>query len=911
MQQASLINSTQLSEQLKLAKSPIAILKQAIKAVNQQQSEQFEKGHNIIHLVHDRSKAIDDILILCWNYYQIDQNDVSLVAVGGYGRAELHPYSDVDILILHKDDTLLDQQQSGSSDSSTETSQTDSSILAEKLQQFITLLWDIGLDLGQSVRTIDECVSEASNDITIISNLMESRFITGNEDLFSHLKDEIEPEKIWNTKDFVCAKMQEQTRRHQKFNDTAYNLEPNIKEGPGGLRDIQIIGWIAKRHFKAHTLKELVTYKFITAEEYNQLETGQAFLWKIRFALHTIKKRREDRLLFDYQSVLAEQFGYIDNDEKLAVEQFMEKYYQTVMELERLNEILLQYFHEVILYRDIDNHPVKINKRFIIYKDYISTSNPNVFSFYPFALLEIFLILAENPQIKGVRASTIRQIRNHRYLIDDTFRKDIRCRSLFIEILRQKTGITHQMRRMNRYGVLAEYIPAFKLIVGQMQHDLYHAYTVDEHTLRVLRNVRRLSVDKYTAELPLSSSIFKKLPKPELLYIAALFHDIGKGRGGNHSILGAVDAEHFCQNHDLSNADIRMVSWLVKSHLDMSMTAQRKDLGDPQIIHDFAMQMRDLNHLNYLYLLTVADIRATSPKVWNSWKDSLLIELYNLTKQALGQGLNNPIEQIEKIYQNKEAASKLLLTENFHKQDFIQLWSQLPKDYFLQHNIQEIVWHSGNIIAHKASFETSTKMSEESPPLVSIRNVENKGSTEILVFMENKTHIFTLVTSVLSQMALNVTEASTYRTTNTCILHTYHILDEQEKAIIDSDRQAKIKNKLLDQLSKEEFNISNTEQRLPRLLKQFSLKTEIQFSEDLENNLTIMNVTASNRPFLLSKIGHVLIQHEIHLVNTKISTFGEKVEDIFYITDLENQIITDFEKLKTLELSIIESVDED
>lgn len=895
VQQSNLFDTKQIVQELEAAASPIAILKQLLKKINRQQSEQFDNGHNIIHLVHDRSKAMDEILKLCWNYYQINYYEICLVAVGGFGRAEMHPYSDVDILILHQDDNLLDQQETENSDS-----------LADKLQQFITLLWDIGLDLGQSVRTVSECIDEANNDITIISNLMESRFITGNEDLFYQLKVALEPEKIWNTKEFFCAKMQEQTKRHQKFNDTAYNLEPNIKEGPGGLRDIQIIGWIAKRHFKAHTLKELVNYKFITAEEYNQLETGQAFLWKIRFALHSIKNRREDRLLFDYQSVLAEKFGYQDNDERLAVEQFMAKYYQTVMELERLNEILLQYFNEVIIYKDVDNHPVKINKRFIIYKDYISTSNPNVFSFYPFALLEIFLILAENPKIKGVRASTIRQIRNHRYLIDDTFRKDLRCRSLFVEILRQKEGVTHQMRRMNRYGVLAEYIPAFKKIVGQMQHDLYHAYTVDEHTLRVLRNVRRLSVDKYSSELPLCSHVFTLLPKPEILYIAALFHDIGKGRGGNHSVLGAHDAEIFCQQHNLSNTDIRLVSWLVKSHLNMSMTAQRKDLGDPQVIHDFAMQMRDQNHLNYLYLLTIADIRATSPKVWNSWKDSLLMELYNLTKQALGQGLNNPIEQIEKIFKTKEAVSKLLKAENFHQEDFQQLWSQLPKDYFLQHNIQEIFWHSGNIIKHNASHNNSS-----TEPLVSLRNVENKGSTEILIFMENKTHIFTLVTSVLSQMALSVTEASTYRTQNTNILHTYHILDEQQNAITDKDRLANIKDKLFQQLSKEEFNLGNSGQRLPRLLKQFTLETKVDFSEDLENNLTIMNVTASNRPYLLSKIGHVLIQHEIHLVNTKISTFGEKVEDIFYITDLDNYIITDFEQLKKLELSIIKSLDEE
>ncbi len=893
MQYASLINREALSAELNDALSPISLLKQAIKNINLVQIEQLNNGHNIIHLVHERSSAIDEILILCWNHFNMAEENITLAAVGGYGRNELHPYSDVDILILHTDADLHNEKASN-----------ESSILTDKLQQFITLLWDIGLDLGQTVRTVKECVSEASNDITIISNLMESRFIIGNEDLFFKLKEDIDPSNIWNTKDFFCAKMEEQRLRHQKFNETAYNLEPNIKEGPGGLRDIQIIGWIAKRHFKAHTLKELVTYKFITPEEYSQLEQGQAFLWKIRFALHNIKNRREDRLLFDYQRTLAEQFGYKDTDKQLAVEQFMAKYYKIVMELERLNEILLQYFNEVIIYKGVDNHPIKINKRFIIYKDYISTTNKNTFSFYPFALLEIFLILAENPQIKGVRASTIRQIRTHRYLIDDTFRKDIRCRSIFIEILRQKKGITKQMRRMNRYGVLAAYIPAFKKIVGQMQHDLYHAYTVDEHTLKLLRNVRRLSVEKYHSELPLSSSIFKQLPKPELLYIAALFHDIGKGRGGNHSTLGAVDAELFCQQHDLSSNDIRMVAWLVKSHLEMSMTAQRKDLGDPQVIHDFAMQVRDKNHLNYLYLLTVADIRATSPRVWNSWKDSLLIELYNLTKHALRKGLDNPIEQIEKIYQNKEAAGNLLLAKNYKKDIFKTLWEILPKDYFLQHNVEEIFWETGNIINHR-----SDEINKHQP-LVSIRNVENKGSTEILVFMENKTHIFTLVTSVLSQMALDVIEVSTYRTSDAHILHTYYILGEHQKTITEAYRIDEIRVKLLEKLSSEEFNLSEKGHQVARVLKQFPLKTEVSFDEDLENNLTIMNVIASNRPYLLSKIGHVLIQHDIHLVNTKVSTFGERVEDLFYITDLDNQIIIDFEWLKKLELAIIKALED-
>jgi len=640
---------------------------------------------------------------------------------------------------------------------------------------------------------------------------------------------------------------------------------------------------------------------WFTAVEYEQLEKGQSFLWKIRFALHTLRGRREDRLLFDYQRELAQQFGYKDADGKLAVEYFMRDYYQNIMELERLNEILLQYFNEVILYKDSSTQTEKVNRRFIIYKGYIATTSPDIFKYYPFALLEIFLLMAENPEIKGVRASTIRQIRAHRYLIDDTFRKDLRCRSLFMEILRQKTGITHQMRRMNRYGVLAEYIPAFKAIVGQMQHDLYHAYTVDEHTLKVLRNVRRIGIDKHSHELPLASKIFNTLPKPEIIYLAALFHDIGKGRGGDHSLIGAEETEQFCQLHELTHSDTRMVTWLVKNHLNMSTTAQKKDLGDPQVIHSFAMLMTDKVHLDYLYILTAADIRATSPKVWNAWKDSLLMELYNLTLEALGQGLDNPIEQIEKIRRTKEQVTTSLVQENYREEQILNLWRHIPKDYFLQNSSQEISRHSKNIITH----------TPESEPLVTVQGLEEKGSTEIFIYMPNRPHVFALVTSVLAQMALNVTEAKTYRTTSEHIIHTYHILDIRDEVITDEERVNQIRDALFKELAnKEEFNQESSFYNLPRTLKQFALTTEVDFSEDLENNWTIMYITASNRPFLLSKIGHVLIEHSVRLVNARISTFGEKVEDVFYISDINNQMITDFERLKALKGSIIECLDE-
>ena len=892
MMPSSLINVEQLARQIK-EQSVIKVLKPAVANIAKQQQQQFESGGNIAYLVHERAHAIDGILRLCWQHLQLDKENAVIIAVGGYGRNELHPHSDIDFLIVHNDPCL---------DSPAEPP--DPECLHSKLHDFITLLWDIGLQPGHAVRTVAQCVQEARADVTVITNLIEARLITGATQLFEQLQKQISPKYIWPIQQFARAKIQEQADRYRKFNDTAYNLEPNIKESPGGLRDIQLIGWIAKRYFHVRTLKELIGYHFISQEEYEQLEQAKIFLWKVRFALHNIKKRCEDRLLFDYQRSLAGQFGYQDNEEKLAVEQFMSKYYQTVMEIERLNEILLQYFNEMIIDKAVEEHPVRLNRRFVAYKNYIATTNPNIFALYPFALLEIFLILAQNPQLKGIRASTIRQIRQYKYLIDDTFRKDLRCRSIFMELLRQKQGITTQFRRMNRYGVLAAYIPAFEKIVGQMQHDLYHAYTVDEHTLKVLRNVRRLSVDKFAHELPLAHQIFATLPKPELLYLAALFHDIGKGRGGNHSVLGARDAELFCQLHELSSRDIRLVTWLVKMHLEMSSTAQRKDIGDPKVIHDFAMQMHDAVHLDYLYLLTVADIRGTSPTVWNSWKDSLLIELYNLTRHALNKGLDHPIEQQEKIKQTRQAAGQILQSHHIIARQYTSLWDKLPKDYFLQQHAEDIAWHSEQIIRYQSDTD------RQHDPMVISHYLAQKGSTEVLIFMSQKPHIFTIVASHIAQMRMNIIEANTYRMQDSCILHTYHILDDNEQAITEPEALQAISKRLQQALSAPDFKLDHKKIMLPRALKQFSIPTQIEFSEDFENNMTIMHLTANNRPFLLSKIGHIFIQHKIHLINARISTFGEKVEDVFYISNPDNSLITDFEQLTHLKQAIIDVLDE-
>ncbi|MCW8973135.1 MAG: [protein-PII] uridylyltransferase, partial [Gammaproteobacteria bacterium] len=502
---------------LSATSNPVKLFRDTIQHAHELLEYRFLNNEPITSLVAHRAQFIDQLLIHAWRHTcDTELDGIALVAVGGYGRGELHPHSDIDIMLLAEAEAL---QQHGAA-----------------LEKFLMFLWDLGLEIGHSVRTVEDCIEQARNDITVATNIMEARLLCGPRALFEAMREQTDQNHIWPGRDFFRAKWEEQITRHHKFHDTAFNLEPNIKEGPGGLRDIQMIGWVAKRHFGAETLGDLVGHGFLTATEYLTLSEGQTFLWKVRYGLHILAKRREDRLLFDHQRSLAAQFGYRDDDKRLAVEQFMKDYYRTVMELGRLNEMLLQYFQEEILYAGQSDTPKPINRRFQSRHGFIEVTTAEVFAQHPYALLEMFLILAQHPALKGVRAGTIRLLRAHTYLIDERFRSDLRCRSLFMELLRQPQGITHQLRRMNRYGVLAAYLPAFGNVVGQMQHDLFHVYTVDEHTLNVVRNLRRYSVPEYHHEFPLCSRIIQQLAKPELLYIAGLFHDIAKGRGGDHSL---------------------------------------------------------------------------------------------------------------------------------------------------------------------------------------------------------------------------------------------------------------------------------------------------------------------------------------------------------------------------------------
>lgn len=835
---------------------PVRAFREALRAADTRLRERFRQGVHARVLVPLRARLVDRLLALLWRHFIGEaRTDLALLAVGGYGRGELHPGSDVDIMLL-----LAAPEDAGT---------------GAAIEQLLTFLWDIGIEVGQSVRTVEDCVRECTSDITVATNLMEARLITGPEALYADMRTRIAPGRVWPPAAFFEAKRAEQQQRYRKFHDTEYNLEPNVKEGPGGLRDLQMIGWVAKRHFGARTLHGLIAHGFLTDAEFTELSEYQDFLWQVRFGLHAITGRREDRLLFDHQRTLAKLFGYADHGGQLAVERFMQDYYRTVMALSQLNEMLLQFFEEAILHEDAE--PVPLNRRFQVRNGYLEVTRPNVFLRYPVALLEVFLLQQQHAEIRGVRAETIRLIRAHRPLIDDRFRSDLRARALFMEIMRQPKRLTRQLRRMNKYGILAAYLPEFGSITGRMQHDLFHTYTVDQHTLFVIRNLRRFYLPQFENEFPHCTAVCRRLPKPELLYIAGLYHDIAKGRGGDHSVLGADDAEAFCERHGLSRYDTNLVAWLVRNHLIMSLTAQKKDIQDPDVIHAFAQRVGDQTHLDYLYLLTVADIRATNPSLWNHWRASLLRDLYESTRQALRRGLVTPLDKEEHIRDVQAEARRILGRTITDDSRIDHVWAQFGDDYFLRYAPDEIAWHTRAVL----------KKRDDGRPLVLVlaRKDERRGGTEIFIYARDQKDLFARVTAALDALNLNVLDARIITSLGDYTLDSFTVLEDTGEPISGRTRMREIMQRLRWQLQHPEAPLAPPSRRAPRALRHFRTPTTVYFAEDAAQRHTVLTLITTDRPGLLCRIGHAFMHCGIRVHNARIATIGARAEDIFLITD--------------------------
>ena len=827
--------------------------------------------NNILNILNARSNINDALILYTSEKFNISNDEISLIAVGGYGRKEFYPKSDTDLLILINDQKK-DQHK-------------------KNISHFLAYLWDIGIEVSHSTRTIKECITEGSRDISIATTLLESRYISGSKIMFENLIKTIDESKsFWSNKDFYQEKVDEQIKRHLQFNNTAYNLEPDIKNGPGSLRDLHTIFWLCKKFLGIDRIEELLNHNILTEKQLQQLINSRNFLSLIRYSLHSETKRAENRLLFEYQKKLAKQLNYEDQDHLIGVEIFMQDYYKSASTISRMNEIILQTLKQQFL--EISENKVKdINQNFQIKNQLVGLKDDISFKDKPALLLEIFLLFQKNKDIEGIDAKTIGLITNNLQLINKDFRRKIEHKEIFLEILKAPEGVTHELRRMNLYGVLGHYIPAFGLIEGRMQYDLFHAFTVDEHTLFVVSNLRRLALTRFNHEFPEDSQKMQAIESPEILYIAGLFHDIAKGRGGDHSIIGAEEAEVFCLDHGLTNYDSKVVSWLVMNHLVFSLTAQKKDIYDPNVIRDLALLIGDELRLDYLYLLTVCDVRATNPTLWNSWKKRLFDDLYLLTKKALREGLEEPIDK-EELIREKISLTKNELN-NHEFQNVENFLSYFDDDYFIKFNMNEILKQSLVMI--------NRNIPNKAQDIIDISAIDNEDYFYAFVFTQIDNESFYKITSIFEQEGVSVRDAKVVRVNEEYCIYSFYF-DHMRTMKDEINQKNETINKCINKaMASDSFSAQSGSQILSRRLRSFDKKVDISFSEDLIHNRTVMEITCIDRPGLLSNISKIFKEESIWIQSAKIATIGEKADDIFYLNNSKKECIDQsiYESLKT------------
>ena len=792
----------------------------------------------------------------------------ALVAAGGYGRGELFPYSDIDVVLLLADDSAVD----------------DNPALKAKIEQFISNCWDTGLEIGSSVRTAAECTNEAAKDITVQTSLLEARLITGNKKNFERLKKQLA--SVLDVKAFFIGKTLELRQRHNKFENTPYALEPNCKESPGGLRDLQIILWVARAAGLGKTWDELAKSGLATAFEVRQIKANESLLCLIRARLHLLSSRREDRLVFDLQTSVAESFNYaskLDANGRLlrrASEALMRRYYWAAKAVTQLNQILLLNIEERL---NPGNHPLRdINARFSDKAGMLEVASDDLYVRQPHAILETFLLYESTVGIKGLSARTLRALYNARAVMTAKFRSDPVNRDTFRAILQQPEGITHAMRLMNQTSVLGRYLWVFRKIVGQMQHDLFHVYTVDQHILMVLRNVRRFFMAEHSHEYPMCSQLAAGWDKPWILYVAALFHDIAKGRGGDHSELGCKDVRTFCRQHGIAPEDAKLAEFLVGEHLTMSRVAQKEDLSDPAVIDAFAKRVGNERYLTALYLLTVADIRGTSPKVWNAWKGKLLEDLYRYTLRVLGGRAPDADAEIEA--RKREALTTLALhAEPFegHK----ALWDTLDVSYFMRHDASDIAWH-----ARKLSRYVGTAKA-----IVRARRSSAGEGMQVLVYTPDAPDLFARICGYFDQAGFSILDAKIHTAKNGYALDTFQVVSPDLS--IESDPSRDHFRELAAMVEAELDKTIETPGELPapsmgrisRRVKSFPIAPRVDLRPDEKAQRWLLSVSASDRVGLLYLIARVLAKHHINLRLAKVTTLGERVEDTFLIDGPELQ----------------------
>ncbi|SNS76796.1 UTP--GlnB (protein PII) uridylyltransferase, GlnD [Noviherbaspirillum humi] len=819
-------------------------LKEKLKSERQAIIDAYREDNRPEKLLSGLCHAVDGILLQASEQIGLPA-EAALVAVGGYGRGELFPYSDVDVLIL------LPGAPEGES--------------KERLEELVQLFWDIGLEIGHSIRTVDECLTESAADITVQTSLLEARLLAGNRDLFNQLRKRFMA--AMDARAFFQAKILELRQRHIKYEDTPYSLEPNCKESPGGLRDLQVILWVSKAAELGNSWRKLGERGLITSTEARQLTQKERALKDIRIRLHLIAGRREDRLVFDLQTQVAESFGFVSSETRRASEYLMQHYYWSAKAVTQLNTILLQNIEAHLFPRPVESQP--INERFNAVNDLIDIAGDDVFENHPSAMLEVFLLIARHRELRGMTARTLRALWHARVRINETFRRNPENRKLFLDIIQAPEGITHALRGMNQTSILGRYLPNFRRIVGQMQHDLFHVYTVDQHILMVVRNVRRFTMSEHAHEYPFCSQLMANFGKPWLLYTAALFHDIAKGRGGDHSELGMGDARRFCRDHGFSQEDTELIVFLVQHHLTMSHVAQKQDLSDPDVIRHFAGVVKDERHLTALYLLTVADIRGTSPKVWNAWKGKLLEDLYRMTLRVLGG--EDPSTEHELAERQQHALKTLRLyglPENAHQ----KLWQQLDVAYFLRHEAGDIAWQTRSLYHRVDSQE----------PVVKARLAPIGEGVQVTVYVKDQPDLFARICSYFDRKNFSILDAKIHTTRHGYALDTFLV---QAPVFANSYRDiiSLIEHELSTLLKSQDALPAPTKARLSRLSRSFPVTPTVDLRPDERGQHYLLSVTANDRNGLLYSIANVLAKYRINLHTAKIMTLGERVEDVFLV----------------------------
>ncbi len=818
----------------------ITRIRESLRTARQVLRQSYTDHPNPAHYLRTHSKTVDAHLCEVWRRLDLPA-ELALVAVGGYGRAELYPKSDIDLLVLLPRDADTELQN--------------------HLQSLIGNLWDIGLEVGHSVRTVAQCIEE-SCDVTVQTNLLESRLLIGSKKLFQQLQETLQLHL--DQRAFYLAKQQEQVRRHTRFIDTDFNLEPNLKESPGGLRDLQTVLWISRAAGFGHSWQALAKAGLITQTEARQITRHEHFLQDLRIRLHYLSGRHDDRVVFEYQTTLAEQLGIAASPQLRASERMMRRYYQTKRAVQQLNAVLLQTMR-ARLFPVAETHP--LNERFIARDDKLEARDEALFERDPSTILESFLLLEQHPHLTGFSAPTLRALWRARRLIDSGFRKDPRSRSLFMDIVRQPQGLTHVLRRMNQQDVLGRYLPAFGRVVGQMQHDLFHVYTVDEHILMVVRNLRRFTLDEHAHEFPLCSKLIHDFARPEVLYLAGLFHDIAKGRGGDHSKLGRADAARFCKQHGLMREDSKLIVWLVENHLTMSATAQKQDLSDQDVIAAFAGKLKNERYLVALYLLTVADVRGTSPKVWNAWKGKLLEDLYHSARRYLTSG-----KIADQVGEARQLAGEALSLYAIHPDVYKLLWAQFDAEYFIRHEPHEIAWHT-RLLAHRVNSDI---------PVVKARLSRIGEGLQVMAYTQDKPYLFARICNFFARMNYNIMEAKIHTTQHGYALDSFLVMDANNDKTVYRDVMNYIEYELAQQLAGEAPPATAHSGRVSRQLKHFPISAKVDIEKD-EKGQFILSVGAGDRPGLLARIAYLLAQHNIELRSAKINTLGARAEDTFWI----------------------------